>query len=351
MHFHFVLLSALAAVANALPRPQGVTADITPTIAIPSGCTVSYSGSFGIAVMHIESTSTGAVTQISDGQPQAVTSVPAVTQISDGQIQATTKVVSVVPVTQISDGQVQATTAPKMMTMAVISMINDGQIQAPTTMKVMAITQISDGQIQAPTATYTTVVAVSQITDGQIQAATATYTTVVAVSQITDGQVQAATATTSATTFVTVVAVSQITDGQPQAVTSATSTVAGVTQIGDGQAQATSTTGVYSPSQVVACASNDTLSLTLSGGVLKDAKGRTGYIASNYQFQFDDPPQAGAIYTGGFSVCSNGTLALGGSAVWYQCLSGDFYNLYNENWAAQCEPVLIDTLKLITCSS
>jgi hypothetical protein len=35
----------------------------------------------------------------------------------------------------------------------------------------------------------------------------------------------------------------------------------------------------------------DALELTLAGGTLKDAQGRTGYIASNYQFQFDGPPQ------------------------------------------------------------
>jgi hypothetical protein len=35
----------------------------------------------------------------------------------------------------------------------------------------------------------------------------------------------------------------------------------------------------------------DALVLTLANGILKDAQGRTGYIASNYQFQFDGPPQ------------------------------------------------------------
>jgi hypothetical protein len=35
----------------------------------------------------------------------------------------------------------------------------------------------------------------------------------------------------------------------------------------------------------------DALEITLSGGILKDAQGRTGYIADNYQFQFDAPPQ------------------------------------------------------------
>jgi hypothetical protein len=57
------------------------------------------------------------------------------------------------------------------------------------------------------------------------------------------------------------------------------------------------------------------------------------YIAANYQFQFDAPPQAGAIYTTGFSLCSNNSLALGGSAIFYQCLSGSFYNLYDRDWA------------------
>lgn len=90
--------------------------------------------------------------------------------------------------------------------------------------------------------------------------------------------------------------------------------------------------------------------MSLSNGILLDAKKRTGYIASNFQFQFDGPPQTGAIYTGGFSVCSNGSLALGGSAIFYECLSGSFYNLYNQNWAAQCEPVLIDVLPCAAAS-
>jgi hypothetical protein len=37
--------------------------------------------------------------------------------------------------------------------------------------------------------------------------------------------------------------------------------------------------------QFVACLTAGTLSMTLKDGVLKDDKGRTGYIASNYQFQ------------------------------------------------------------------
>jgi len=92
-------------------------------------------------------------------------------------------------------------------------------------------------------------------------------------------------------------------------------------------------------------ASPGSLELTLTGGVLTDSHNRTGYIASNYQFQFDGPPQAGAIYTAGWSICSNGSLALAGQAVFYQCLSGSFYNLYDRNWAAHCYPVYFQSVE------
>jgi len=88
------------------------------------------------------------------------------------------------------------------------------------------------------------------------------------------------------------------------------------------------------------CGSDDgALTLTLQDGVLKDSQGRTGYIASNHQFQFDAPVQDGALSSDGWSVCGDGSLALGTEKTFYQCLSGDFYNLYDSNDAAQCEPV------------
>lgn len=88
----------------------------------------------------------------------------------------------------------------------------------------------------------------------------------------------------------------------------------------------------------------DTLLVTLQNGMLMDNKGRTGYIAANSQFQFDAPAQTGAIYTAGWSVCANGSLAIGGTTLFKQCLSGDFYNLYLENDAAQCSPIYIDII-------
>lgn len=94
------------------------------------------------------------------------------------------------------------------------------------------------------------------------------------------------------------------------------------------------------------------MTVNLVDGVLTDAKGRIGAIVANYQFQFDGPPaQTGSIYTAGFSACGNGSLALGGSAVFYQCYSGGFYNLYDRHWAAQCNPILLDILPCAGSSS
>jgi len=84
-----------------------------------------------------------------------------------------------------------------------------------------------------------------------------------------------------------------------------------------------------------------TLKLSLEDGKLTDQAGRTGYIAANYQFQFDSPVQEGALETEGFGLCSNGSMSLQGSTVFYQCLSGDFYNLYSQSTGAQCIPIHI----------
>ncbi|MCJ1311292.1 hypothetical protein MMC25_004963 [Agyrium rufum] len=316
-----VALFAAVVAAKPVALPQGVTAVITPTDgAAPAGCTPAFSGSFGIAVQSVATPAPAkvkrqAVTAISDGQPQVAT-MGAVSMIIDGQIQGAMHTMMVMPVAQISDGQPQGP-----VTMAPVTEYSDGQPQAPT-ISAVPVSESSDGQPEA-TVTVTTAPAVSESTDGQPEA-TSSVTTAPAVSQSTDGQPEASTS---------VPAVSQSTDGQPEA----SSTTAGA-------AAPTSST------VTVACASPGTLELTLADGVLKDGKGRTGYIASNFQFQFDDPPQAGALITAGFSVCGNGSLALGGSNTFYQCLSGNFYNLYNTNWAAQCSPVIINTLTLINCA-
>ncbi|EMD64987.1 hypothetical protein GGP41_003639 [Bipolaris sorokiniana] len=91
-------------------------------------------------------------------------------------------------------------------------------------------------------------------------------------------------------------------------------------------------------------ASDGELYCTLKDGILHDQFGRTGSIVANRQFQFDGPPQAGAIYTGGFSVCKNDSLAIGGSTRWWRCMSGAFGNLYDEWIGAQCHEIRIQAI-------
>jgi hypothetical protein len=242
---------------------------------------------------------------------------------------------------------------------------------SPSNKKRDVVSQVSDGQVQASTATATpvkttsTAQAVSQIGDGQIQASTSTKkatSTAQAVSQIGDGQIQASTATTATTS--TAQAISQISDGQIQASTKTTSTKSGVSQISDGQVQATTlTTKVTSSTPVetstsdatvditvVSCKASGSLALTLKNSILYDSQGRVGSIVANRQFQFDGPPpQAGAIYAAGWSITDDGYLALGGSDVFYQCLSGSFYNLYDESIGSQCVEIKLEVVKLIDC--
>lgn len=93
------------------------------------------------------------------------------------------------------------------------------------------------------------------------------------------------------------------------------------------------------PQNSSGCKGSGNLVAQLTDGVLVDNHNRTGYIASNFQLQFDNPPQSGALYTEGFSHCGNDSLALGSSATFWQCASGTFFNLYDRWWAEQCEPV------------
>ncbi|KAF0278641.1 hypothetical protein FOG50_00509 [Hanseniaspora uvarum] len=228
---------------------------------------------------------------------------------------------------------------------------------AATQAKRDAISQISDGQIQATTNTKTTqhtttAAAVSQITDGQIQATTKTETTKhttteAAVSQITDGQVQATTKTTSSTEA----AASQITDGQIQATTSTTSSASeSATSASASSSAASSSATASSGIDAVSCKNSGTLSMKLDNGVLSDEKGRIGSIVANRQFQFDGPPpQAGAIYANGWGITPEGNLAIGNEDVFWQCLSGDFYNLYDTEIGGQCKPVHLEVVNLVSC--
>lgn len=98
MQYALSFLAAVLAV-NASPLPQGITAAIAPSAAAPSGCALSYPGTFGIAVINATAASGAAqATEAPDGQPVA-------TQLSDGQPGVGTKTMNAV--SQIGDGQVR----------------------------------------------------------------------------------------------------------------------------------------------------------------------------------------------------------------------------------------------------
>ncbi|CAI5138560.1 BBT_HP_G0142810.mRNA.1.CDS.1 [Saccharomyces cerevisiae] len=316
-----LVASALVATSLAAYAPKDPWSTLTPSATYKGGIT-DYSSTFGIAVEPIATTASSkakraaAISQIGDGQIQATTktTAAAVSQIGDGQIQATTKT-KAAAVSQIGDGQIQATTktTSAKTTAAAVSQIGDGQIQATTKTKAAAVSQIGDGQIQATT--KTTAAAVSQIGDGQIQATT--NTTVAPVSQITDGQIQATTLTSA--TIIPSPAPAPITNGTD-------------------------------PVTAETCKSSGTLEMNLKGGILTDGKGRIGSIVANRQFQFDGPPpQAGAIYAAGWSITPEGNLAIGDQDTFYQCLSGNFYNLYDEHIGTQCNAVHLQAIDLLNC--
>ncbi|AJS39921.1 AEL_collapsed_G0032790.mRNA.1.CDS.1 [Saccharomyces cerevisiae] len=292
-----LVASALVATSLAAYAPKDPWSTLTPSATYKGGIT-DYSSTFGIAVEPIATTASSKAKRAA-----------AISQIGDGQIQATTKTTAAA-VSQIGDGQIQATTKTKA---AAVSQIGDGQIQATTKTTAAAVSQIGDGQIQATT--KTTAAAVSQIGDGQIQATT--NTTVAPVSQITDGQIQATTLTSA--TIIPSPAPAPITNGTD-------------------------------PVTAETCKSSGTLEMNLKGGILTDGKGRIGSIVANRQFQFDGPPpQAGAIYAAGWSITPEGNLAIGDQDTFYQCLSGNFYNLYDEHIGTQCNAVHLQAIDLLNC--
>ncbi|KAL9586368.1 MAG: hypothetical protein Q9212_000940 [Teloschistes hypoglaucus] len=90
--------------------------------------------------------------------------------------------------------------------------------------------------------------------------------------------------------------------------------------------------------------------ITIKGGVLTDQLGRTGGVVGNSQFQFDNPIQTNSLFTSGFSICQNTSLAVGGSAIFYQCLNDPtptkpaFNNLYFKSQGPQCNASYIETI-------
>ena len=207
---------------------------------------------------------------------------------------------------------------------------------------VAALSATASAEGYTPGEPWSTLTPTGSISCGAaVQAITSSKAKRDVISQIGDGQVQATSAATA-----------QATDSQAQATTTATPTSS---EKISSSASKTSTNATSSscatPSlKDSSCKNSGTLELTLKDGVLTDAKGRIGSIVANRQFQFDGPPpQAGAIYAAGWSITPDGNLAIGDNDVFYQCLSGTFYNLYDEHIGSQCTPVHLEAIDLIDC--
>lgn len=321
-----VSIAAFISTSLAATVPDEHYSTLSPSAKIPSGASTDFSGTFGIQVVTVESAS-------------ALSTDTATSTLTrnDNKKEAT-------PVAQITDGQVQHQTTGGV---SAIKQISDGQVQHQTN-AAQPIAQISDGQIQH----QTTVQPVAQISDGQIQHQTV-KASATPVQQIGDGQIQHQTTAAAATTAS---AVKQINDGQIQHQTTTAENVAKAQS--DGQAIATGSPSSNSTlsddddsSSTIpkACSSANNLEMTLHDSVLKDTHERWGAIVANHQFQFDGPiPQAGTIYSAGWSI-KDGYLYLGDSNIFYQCLSGDFYNLYDENVAKQCSAVKLSVIEFVNC--
>jgi len=261
------------------------------------------------------------------GRSSITSAPPAVNSDHAASAQAST----VIPITVLTDGQPQA---PATISQSVVSSTSSSS----QTLHVTPITALTDGQPQAPTTGAGT------SSSSQAPASTASSVSSTSRSSTSSGM------SASGQSLLT-----GVSERSPAAAAAATTIfvtfdqLAGRAAPSGSQAAGSLPPSPQSSNQLVGCIGNSTLELTLSNGVLRDSFGRTGYIADNYQFQFDGPPQAGALTTAGFSVCGNGSLALGGSTIFWQCLSGSFYNLYDRYWAAQCEAVNINVVKLVGC--
>lgn len=116
-----------------------------------------------------------------------------------------------------------------------------------------------------------------------------------------------------------------------------------------GTAAVTSTAKPTQTSLPKSCKGAGFLNMTLSDSLLRDSHGRAGAIVANKQFQFDGPPpQSGTIYAAGWSIY-NGALALGNQTTFYECKSGDFFNLYSELIGDQCYAVEFSLLEFVDC--
>lgn len=291
----------------------------TPTDGYLDGATTQFEQSFGIAINPIvSSVKLSTVTTDNNGHVM-------ITQIGDGQIQATTSTPPPALVTQIGDGQIQATT------------------QTEVTSPPALVTQIGDGQIQA-----TTLITKTRNTEDDTGILTTKITKIVkAYVTVPASECDSTTTSQEETTTHTITPIETVTNTLTSLYLP---TLEPATVHQKREIEETALVTYQKRDEIPStCKSETALSMTLHDGILKDARGRIGAIVSNRQFQFDGPPpQAGSLITAGWSIV-NGKLALGKSTTFYQCLSGNFYNLYDSKIGEQCSAVELDIVLFSDC--
>jgi hypothetical protein len=325
------LLSSTKADLGYVPGDNFST--FSPTGGFLDGATTQFLGTFGIAInpiissVQLTSVSTASngsiVTQIVNSQPQPITTTLGSTN-------------SPIVVTQIGDGQIQAATktpSPSFNSINVVTQIGDGQIQATT-----LITKVRPLISTSSTCDTDTGVVTTRITKIIKQFVTVPYQA--------DTTPTSAPSDDSTTTFYITP-----TETVTNTVTSLTlPTLAPTTVVLKKRLGEETATVLFSKRDIpTSCSSETALSMILKDSVLIDSQGRIGAIVSNRQFQFDGPtPQAGTIYAAGWNIV-DGKLALGKNTVFFQCLSGNFYNLYDTNIGPQCTAVELDVVLFADC--
>ncbi|GMG39458.1 unnamed protein product [Ambrosiozyma monospora] len=245
---------------------------------------------------------------------------------------------------------------------AVVTQIGDGQIQAgtgtassasKTTSASSASKTTSASKSAGPSSSCVYNVVTSYSSSCYISSAVSkqTYNTDFLITQISDGQIQWGTDAENQATVAVTSTYQQCTTVPYQVTqTSCTalpsSTVPGDTDEGDdGQIYAYVIGSVDQDDGTLpsSCASESSARFTITDGIIYDDQGRLGAIVSNSQFQFDGPPpQAGAIYAGGFSVTDDYFLALGDDDTgFFGCPQDDTYKIYYGSPYNTCVPVYV----------
>ncbi|KAG0679249.1 hypothetical protein C6P40_004333 [Pichia californica] len=310
MRFSLSVLSVIAS-AMAATVPSSAWTTLTPTAVAPSCAVTDYPSSFGIAISTI-------TTEVNIKAKRDVA-----TQINDGQIQATTgtEQESTVATTTSSSSTKETSTTVENADYTVtedqtlyVSYSGSSAKASAATNPAVIVTQIGDGQIQIPNPTP--IVTESYIVSSNSET-TSTSTSYLPITS------------SSSFSYRSISSKSESSKTSSQASSSSCPT--------------------GSIAKEATCKSKSDLAMTLEDGLLIDSAGRIGSIVANRQFQFDGPPpQAGAIYAAGWSI-DDGHLVIGEDYIFWECLSGTFYNIYDESIGDQCIPVTLNVIDLVDC--